>query len=194
MKAALLILVTAGVAAAAWFGLRPDHAPPAAAVDPASLHPGTMAVKTDPAAVFQQALWRRPSAEDKILHAVRREWITEPTRGVAHWQWFLAIEPGPALRKWLREENSFAVHPAAAAPVSAAPGWFPQDFSDCEILTGGTTGHLVLLFTRDGKTLYATDTGGGLTPGAPGSATAAPPPPAATGRLPLTPPPASTSK
>ena len=146
-----------------------------------------------PEEVFKRALWRRPAPEDKILHAEHREWSKDNAEGVARWQWFLAVEPGPALKAWLREQNPFSVHPvgnADAPEIKDAPAWFPADNSGYIIHTGGTTGSLVFLWSRKGNTLFATASGTGFAPGAAGPATPAPAPPAVSqGRLPLTLPP-----
>jgi hypothetical protein len=150
-----------------------------------------------PEEVFQRALWRRPAADDKILHAERREWTKESTRGVDRWQWFIAVEPGAALKKWLREQNPFSVRPvgnADAPEIKDAPAWFPADNSGYIVHTGGTTGSLTFLWSRQGETLYATGSGTGFQPGVAGPATPTPAPaPQATpqGRLPQTPPPTS---
>ncbi len=146
-----------------------------------------------PEEVFKRALWRRPAPGDKILHAERREWTKDNAEGVAHWQWFLAVEPGAALKSWLRDQNPFSVHPvgnADAPKINGAPPWFPADNSGCIVHTGGTTGSLVFLWSRKGNTLYATGSGTGFAPGAPEPAAPAPQT-AAAGRLPQTPPPTS---
>jgi hypothetical protein len=190
MKASPLILSAAAliVVAAGWLVLRTEKPAPPPPPDPAALHEGTMVRKTEPAEVFRRAFWRRPDATDRILHAERREWTKESSEGISFWQWFLAVEPGPALTKWLREENAFGVQPSKTAVISGAPAWFPGELSDYEIHVGGTGSSLVLLFSRDGNTLYATAAGRGFTPGVPEAAK-----PAAasstTGRLPLTRPP-----
>jgi hypothetical protein len=194
MKNRVVFLALAAAAATAgYFALRPAAVPP---VDPATLHEGSLVRKVEPAEVFKRALWRRPAPEDKILHAERREWTKDSGQGIAHWQWFLAVEPGPALKKWLRGQNPFAVHPAgeAAAPkVEGAPEWFPRDFSDYETYAGGNGGSLVFLYSRKGDTLYATGSGTGFTPGAPEPSHPAPDAlTVSTGRLPLAPPPVST--
>ncbi len=193
MKKLLITLAAGAIAAAAvsYVRMRPEKTPP---VDPATLHEGTLAMQTEAAEVFKRALWRRPAPGDKILHAERREWIKDSAQGAAHWQWFLAVEPGSALKTWLREKNPFAVHPdksGAASGIKGAPAWFPYDFSGYEVHSGGTTGSLVFLFSRDGDTLYATGSGTGFTPGAPEGPKPSPSATAATGRLPLTLPPTS---
>lgn len=139
-------------------------------VDPATMHEGSLALKLDPAEVFRRALWRRPAPDDRILHAERREWTVNPADGIAHWQWFLEVEPGAALESWLRTQNPFSVQSVAdAAAVSkpeGAPAWFPADFSGYEIHTGGVQGRLMFLFSRQGGRFFATSSGTGLTPAA----------------------------
>lgn len=192
MKRSFIPLAVLGLAAAAYFGFRPAKPAPAP-VDPATLHEGTLAISMPPEEVFKRALWRRPAPDDTILHAERREWTKDSAQGVAHWQWFLAVEPGPALIKWLREENPFSLQPAGdgpAANINGPPPWFPTDVSSFEIQSGGPRGSLLFLWSRQGDTLYATGAGGGFTPGAPEPATATTTPVTATlGRLPLTLPP-----
>ena len=155
--------------------------------DPAPLHDGTLATTMPTEEVFKRALWRRPAPDDKILHAERREWTKDSANGVARWQWFLAVEPGPALKAWLREQNPFSVRPvgnADAPEIEDPPAWFPSDNSSCIVHTGGNAGSLVFLWSRKGNTLYATGSGTGFQPGAPEPVTKAPaprppPPPAA---------------
>ena len=57
--------------------------------------------------VFRRAFWRTPAAEDRILHAERREWADD--EGVARWDWFLEVEPSAELRNWLQQDNPFAL-------------------------------------------------------------------------------------
>ncbi len=186
MKNPAIMLAAVGLATAAMYvSFRSPAVPP---VDPSSLHEGTLVMNMPPEEVFKRALWRRPSPEDKILHAERREWTTDSANGPAHWQWFLAVEPGAALKTWLRERHPFSTRPATTAVVKGAPAWFPGDLNEYEIEKGGPGGSLVFLFSRDGRTFYATDSGAGFTPGAP-APVAASPPPGAPGRLPQTPPP-----
>jgi hypothetical protein len=197
MKTRLITTAVLTLAAAsAWFGFRPAGETTPEPVNAATLQEGTLTTKSDPAEVFKRALWRRPAPGDKILHAERREWTKDSAHGTTHWQWFLGVEPGPALRKWLREQNPFAVHPATGgtpAAIKSSPAWFPRDFSAYEVHAGGKGGDLVFLYSRTGDTLYATGSGTGFTAGAPESS-----PPAensltvSAGRLPPTPPPVST--
>ncbi|MFN0130757.1 MAG: hypothetical protein ACKV19_29185 [Verrucomicrobiales bacterium] len=194
MKILLVTLAVLGLAAAAYFGLHPAKPPPAP-VDPTTLHEGTLTMTMPPEEVFKRALWRRPTPDDKILHAERREWAENSSEGVAHWQWFLAVEPGPGLKSWLVEQNPFALQPAEAAALSeikGPPEWFPTDFPSFEIQSSGSRGNLVLLWSRKGNTLFATGSGRGFTPGAPEPPTATTTTGAVTpGRLPQTPPPTS---
>jgi len=143
---------------------------------------------TDSTEIFQKAFWKRPGANDKILHAERREWADAD--GVKKWQWFIAVEPSPELVKYLREDNAFGLT-AAPAPqaVAHAPEWFTFDPKDMDVLQA-PRGGLCLLFSKTQGRLYATDLGGGFKPGAP-EPTKAPPTTQAvsTGRLPPTPPP-----
>lgn len=187
--AAVLTLTSAVV----WFSFRRSGENPAVPVDAAALHEGTLTTQSDAAEVFKRALWRRPAPTDKILQAERREWTKNTAPGTTHWQWFLAVEPGPALTKWLREQNPFSLYPdktGAAPDVKCAPAWFPGDLAPYEVHIGGNGGDLVFLFSRAGNTLYATGSGNGFTAGAPEPpATAAAPIAASAGRLPLTPPP-----
>jgi hypothetical protein len=191
MKKILILTGLLGVAAAAILLTR-QKAP--AVADPATLHEGVLATGWQPREVFQKALRRRPSTDDKILHAERREWTKDAANGVSRWQWFLAVEPGAALKTWLREQNPFSLQPATAEALkktTGAPAWFPRESADFEILAGGSTGSLVFLRSRDGKTIYATSSGEGFGPGAPQPP--ATPSPAietiAAGRLPNAPPP-----
>lgn len=190
MKLVILLLSVLGVATAAVLVTR-KSAPPA--IDPATLHEGTLATGWQPQEVFQKALRRRPAADDRIVHAERREWTKDAAAGISNWQWFLEIEPGAALRSWLREQNPFSVLPAGPetlTKVAGPPSWFPAEPGDFEIFAGGSTGRLVFLYSRDGKTIYATSSGEGLTPAAPppAAAPAAQENPAAR-RLPDGPPP-----
>jgi hypothetical protein len=163
--------------------------------EPASPHAGTLSTALPPEEVFKRALWRRPAPEDRILHAERREWTEDNAVGVAHWQWFLAVEPGPALKAWLREQDPFSVRPvgnADAPEIKGAPAWFPSDHSGCIVHAGGTTASLVFLWSRQNNTLYATGSGTGFQPGAAGPAASAEAPQTASrGRLPQTLPPTS---
>ncbi|MGY8688966.1 MAG: hypothetical protein ACKVHP_14690, partial [Verrucomicrobiales bacterium] len=108
----------------------------------------SLAVKTDQADIFRRAFWRRPDATDKIFHAERREWTEDGAEGLSRWQWFLAVETGPGLRKWLREDNAFGVQPADTIVIHEAPTWFPRDIGNFEIHLSDAGGTLVFLFSR----------------------------------------------
>ena len=190
MKPAVLLLSVIGIATAAVFAMR-RSAPPE--VDPATLHEGTLASAWSPEEVFQKALRRRPASDDRIVHAERREWTKDPAAGISRWQWFLEIEPGSALKGWLRGQNPFSVQvagPEVMKKVGGPPSWFPAQCDEFEILAGGSTGSLVLMWSRDGKTLYATSSGEGFAPVAPPAvAKAAPRKEITLRRLPDGPPP-----
>lgn len=190
MKLLCLTLGALGLVGAVYFGFRSVNPSPAPR-DMATLHEGALVTSMRPEDVFKRGLWRRPAPDDRILHAERREWIKESAHGAAYWQWFLAVEPGPALRKWLRERNPFSVQPGSAAVMSmieAPPEWFPKDLSTLEIHSGGRGGRLVLLWSQRDNMLYATDSGTGFSQGAPEPVVSAPPV-VTQGRLPPTPPP-----
>lgn len=108
---------------------------------------------------------------------------------MSKWQWFLVVEPAPALVKHLREDNAFSLVPATTvSAIPEAPAWFAFKPGDVEILQG-PNGNMRLFFSKTKRLLHATGSGGGFHPGATESAKPAEPPPAATGRLPLTSPP-----
>lgn len=145
-------------------------ASPAASVPVSAPPPDT--TSTDGAAVFRKAFWRQPGEGDRILHAERREWMDE--ENVSRWQWFIAVEPSPALVKYLREENAFGLTPDTAgggagaetgAGYPQAPAWFPTGIAGFDLLRG-PDGTLRLLFSKTANQLYATDSGHGFRPGA----------------------------
>lgn len=145
---------------------------------PLKLEPPPDTTSTDNAAVFQKAFWRRPGEDDRILHAERREW--RDGEGVSQWQWFLAVEPSPALVKHLREDNAFGLAPdkSGSAPDAGpagsfhqAPAWFPAAADGFDVFHS-PSGGLRLLFSKSANQLYATDSGHGFRPGAAGPASA----------------------
>ena len=143
------------------------------------------ATNTDPAEVFQRAFWKRPAADDRILHAERREWAD--SKGLQQWQWFIAVQPSLALVKHLRDDNAFSlVTGVPSKSVEQAPDWFITSTASTQMHS--PKGNMRLLFDDKTNTLYATDSGGGFKPGAPepGKAT---PQTTADGRLPTSPPP-----
>jgi hypothetical protein len=136
---------------------------------PATLPPTTTAkagglklsFATDPALVFKKAFWRQPSSEDKILHAERREWSADD--GVRKWQWFIIVTPGPQLVEWLATNPFSLASTSSPAAIHNPPTWFPKPTTDFQIHQN-PEGHFILMFSRDGKHLYATDSGHGFTP------------------------------
>lgn len=142
--------------------------------------------------VFQRAFWRRPEAGDRILRAESRPSDGE-TSGAAPavMRWFLAVEPGPALARALREENPFSLRPVVPAPVADAPAWFPRDLDGFTMHAGSGPAARILLTSGDGRRLYVAGTSRAFAPPvaeppAPAASLAHQPPP---GRLPATPPP-----
>jgi hypothetical protein len=186
MKAVFAIVMVALLAWLGWALMAPDQETPVAGGAAANPDPPTTTI-VDGAAVFRQAFWKRPSANDRILHAERRVWSDED--GVEKWEWFLAVEPSPELVKYLREDNAFSLSPASSpATVIGAPEWFSVRPGEVEVLQS-RQGKMQLFFGKTKNFLYATDAGGGFTKGA-----EAPTPPQVVhtpnpGRLPTTPPP-----
>ncbi len=172
-----LLLALVGGTALWWWRDRPTPpaAPPSAATvaaepaAPATLDTPpaeTLRIVTEPADVFQRALWRRPAADDVILHAERREVAATADQTVKTWAWFLAVQPGAELRAWLAT-NPFALHdvpnPAPLPTGEGIPAWFPRD------LTGFThqqnaEGRLRFWYAPERNLLYATDAGAGFRP------------------------------
>lgn len=144
----------------------------------------------DAVEVFQRAFWKRPTADDKILHAERREW--SDANGISNWQWFIAVETSSALRKHLREDNAFSLIASAdIQPPPDAPTWFRFPTESMDALHAAH-GRMTLWFAKTSPVLFATDSGAGFRPGAaePGRAGATTSSSLAeTGRLPLTSPP-----
>jgi hypothetical protein len=137
--------------------------------------------------IFQRAFWASPTSEDTILHAERREW--SDADGVLKWEWFLVVEPSPALLKRLRDDNAFGLVPAAsAATIGNAPGWFRFEAGEVSVLKS-PQGNLQLMFSLNDRALYATDSGLGFRRGALEPVKPAPQPAPAPGRLPITLPP-----
>ncbi|GAA5117680.1 hypothetical protein JIN84_17025 [Luteolibacter yonseiensis] len=115
---------------------------------------------TDPALVFQKAFWRRPAADDRILHAERREWSSQD--GVKKWQWYIAVSPGPQLLAWLKT-NPFSLSDVrSAGRFENRPGWFPEETHGYQIQRNAE-GRFTVMLSTDGRHLYATDSGQGFT-------------------------------
>ena len=186
MKAVFAIVMVALLAWLGWALMAPDRETPVAAGAAANPDPPTTTI-VDGAAVFQQAFWKRPTANDRILHAERRVWSDEG--GVEKWQWFLAVEPSPELVKYLREDNAFSLFPASSpVTVKGAPAWFSVRPREVEVLQS-RQGRMQLFFSKKKNFLYATDAGGGFTKGAEAPAPQRLPYTPNPGRLPTTPPP-----
>lgn len=116
--------------------------------------------------VFRRAFWKRPSSNDKILHAERREWTG--VDGQLQWQWFLVVEPSPELVKHLRDDNAFSLVAAAAVPSPReAPSWFVCPTENVAVLRAPRGSNLCLVFSKSNTLLHASDAGSGFRPGAP---------------------------
>lgn len=123
------------------------------------------AVSHDEEEIFRRAFWRRPSAEDRILHAERREWTDD--QGVKKWQWFIKIQASPKLVKFLREDNPFDVVPAASGPmIDNPPTWFTPNYDDSDTMVS-KKGKLMMSFSRQESLVFAADFGYGFRTGAP---------------------------
>jgi hypothetical protein len=147
--------------------------------------PSPTSTVTDPAVVFQKAFWKRPTPEDRILHAERREW--QDKDGLSKWQWFIAVKPSPALVDHLISDNAFMLTPRSGRREHAddPPKWFPTEAPQTFANPNGT---FQILWYKEQNLLHATDSGSGFRPGAPEpvkAITASQP----EGRLPTTPPP-----
>jgi hypothetical protein len=125
-----------------------------------------LALERNHAAVFQRAFWRHASADERILHAERRDWI-EGDRGVERWQWFIAVQPGVAFRDWLLRENPFelvVVSPdAAPTALASPPDWFPSAAELARFARyRNREGRYFVFYDVTANRLYATDSGGGF--------------------------------
>jgi hypothetical protein len=186
MKALVVIATALTVGLIGWQMASPkaDRTHPADLSDVPKQPPPTSTL-TDPALVFQKAFWKRPTSQDQILHAERREW--QDKDGLSKWQWFIAVKPGPALVDHLITDNAFMLVKAAKPLPADLPEWFqpPADTVSSYTNPGGT---FHILWDKEKNLLPATDSGSGFRPGAPEPAraiTEAQP----EGRLPTTPPP-----
>ena len=153
-------------------------AAPASPDSPSSVSPGPVPSSAwPPEEVFRRAFWRQPTAQDRILHAERREATIGPphtnagSRDVQSWQWFLALQPSPGLLRSLRDPDTFGLLPTAAPRLWSEPApeplptWFPAAASvpEFEILQA-PAGRLTLLYRAADNTLFATDAGAGFAP------------------------------
>jgi len=182
---ALLILFTIAVLAVIGWRLASPKADPTDLSDLSDQKVPPNSTVTDPAAVFQKAFWKRPTSEDSILHAERREW--QDKDGLSKWQWFIAVKPSPALVDHLIINNAFmlAASRSGGRQHAEAPEWFsteaPQTFTN-------PSGTFRILWDKENNLLHATDSGSGFRPGAPEPARAVTTIQPA-GRLSTTPPP-----
>jgi len=112
----------------------------------------------DPAEVFRRAFWKRPGAEDHILHADQQEW--QDDEGRTRWQWSIAVRPGAGLKTYLAS-NPFALVAADTVVLADQPAWFPASAGGLD-LQRSPASHLVHLWDPVTGVLYATDRGGGL--------------------------------
>lgn len=163
-----------------------------AAKKSAAARPAADRVLNDPALVFQKAFWKRPTAEDRILHAERREWTEDGE--TSRWQWFIDVEASSALERHLITDNAFALGRSAAPVIpDGAPAWFGANPRGAVVMmaAGGT---MQLIFHPETRRLQACGTGGGFRKGAPEPAGKLPQSMASTSRIPLTPPPRPESR
>ena len=175
-------ILIAAFAVAGWFLFRAQRPAPTPETTPGE----TLEKSFPPELVFRRAFWRRPTPEDRILHAARREW--SDTQGVTRWQAFLAVEPGLALRDWLATNPfSLATVPALSSEIPNPPEWFPKNFEGLTIQQS-PIGNMVILTAPGGSPVYFTDHGKGF---ARTAETPVPVPPATApaNRLPNSPPP-----
>lgn len=184
----LIIATVVLVTAALVWQLLPGQKPAATKEAPVAMTGPAPDVKTvDPVAVFQRAFWKRPTEADRILNAERREWQDEGA--ISRWQWFLEVEPSPALVSYLREDNTFRLSEKKAAKIPpGAPEWFIRDLQGAHVMVA-RKGGMQLIFMPGNAKLYAMDSGGGFQAGAPEKESATPAGTPVANRLPTSPPP-----
>lgn len=142
-----------------------ESQPETAAVPPVAA-PGSveLEVERDKALVFQRAFWRRPGADDRILHAERREW--KDATGVQKWQWFVAVEPSASLREWLLTTNPFELAAGTSAeirPIENPPNWFPSLAERVGFTCYyNREGYFRVFFNAATNRIFATDGGAGF--------------------------------
>ncbi|WAC19111.1 hypothetical protein OVA24_17940 [Luteolibacter sp. SL250] len=112
--------------------------------------------------VFSKAFWRHPSADDRIVDAVRVESAGDD--GVSRWAWFIKVHPSAALLQDLRDPLRFGLIPTGSpkpqlpADISA-PAWFR--ITGGEVLQHPVQG-MTLRYHADGNLLYVSDHGRGF--------------------------------
>ncbi|MGV3659301.1 MAG: hypothetical protein ACO1TE_03930 [Prosthecobacter sp.] len=193
MKPLLILLSAMFVAAIGWWLGSPEQtssAPTAAQL--ASPAPLPTSIINDPVTVFQNAFWKRPTPEDQILHAERREWRAGAE--ISQWQWFISVRPSRPLVAHLITDNAFGLTPSPEAGRKHAenlPSWFPKEAGMGGRVLTGHSGALTLIWDEASNLLHATGSGGGFHRGLPSQpqqpVVSAQPQP--TSRLPTTPPP-----
>lgn len=189
MKVFMMIGAGIGLAGLIYFAASRSRTPAPSQAQPVVAKPASpAALKMDPAEIFKKAFWKHPNANDKILHAERREWSGD--EGVKKWQWFLVVEPSPELVKYLREDNTFGLVPSPTVPsFEEAPEWFVLRSGEVDGLRA-PNGNMRLFFNKNQRLLHATSNGTGFRPGAIEPVKPAiPSPRIPAGRLPNHPPP-----
>lgn len=138
----------------------------AAALDPAVRWQGEPPTRTltDGNEIFHKAFWRRPSAEDEVLHGERHEW--SDAQGLVKWEWFLVVKASPALLKDLLDDRFFRLMPESSlARPPQAPAWFNFAPGGVYVFQSRSS-RLRLIIRNSDQMLYATDSGQGFTEGA----------------------------
>lgn len=159
MKRFTILTLSLAVAAAVIIAWQRRELEPAPAAVPQVVDGGTLKTSADPAEIFQRAFWKRPGAEDKILHAERREWVSE-TSGVRQWQWFLMLEPPAGFVSAQLER--FSLKTGSWTPGrTAMPAWFQKAVQPGTATHTSPDGALTLIAMADGRVL-ATGTGKGF--------------------------------
>jgi hypothetical protein len=185
MKAVIVIAAAALVAFTGWWLASPENRSDKSDETHRAYKSPPTTTLTDSTTVFEKAFWKHPTANDKILHAERREW--SDAAGLQKWQWFIEVEPSPELIKHLRDDNAFnLIASTSSKPIEGAPIWFTVS-SDASTLSSPQS-NMRISFDSKSHRLHATDSGTGFRPGAPEPSkplTQSQP----TGRLPTTPPP-----
>lgn len=121
------------------------------------------AARWSPEQVFRRAFWRQPSADDRILEALREE--TPAAAGVQSWRWALALHPGPDLLAAIRNPETFGLLPAAnPRPWTDTPAWFPTAAGPGFEVLQAPSGRFTVLYRAADNLLYATDAGRGFAP------------------------------
>jgi hypothetical protein len=149
-----------------WLGVRmtrdetTPHVPELKEGVPALPPPTT--TSTDAEEVFKRAFWKRPTENDHILHAERREWADGD--GVDRWQWFIAVDPSEELARYLNEQNPFSLgelRGKVAIPAQPRPKWFPSS-ADSFTARQSQDGQMLFLMESESGRIYATSQGRGF--------------------------------